>query len=140
MTKLFIIAIAALASVSMAFLGLAQAEVVQIGVGTPVTWSVGGTPVESYTVVAIVDKGGGFVFEPSTGAIPVGGTVVWKSQSDDDHTVASTPDNGATFNSGGTQFPIEMGQSYANVFTTAGEFTYACEIHPNMKGTIQVIA
>jgi plastocyanin len=140
MFKLMAGALAALASISAVFLGLAQDDVEQIGVGTPVTWSVDGTPISSYNVVAITDPGG-LAFTPKTVTIPVGGTVVWKSESarPEGHTIASTPDNGATFNSGGTAFPIMKGETYANVFTTAGTFTYKCEIHPNMTGTIQVI-
>jgi plastocyanin len=132
--KLFVFVLAALASVSVVFLGLAQ-EVVQIGVGTPVTWSVDGTPVDSHNVVAILDAS----FAPVDITIPVGGTVTWKSQSDLDHTVASTPDGGATFNSGGKDFPIEKGQSWSNPFPTAGAFGYRCEIHDEMTGTVHVV-
>lgn len=34
---------------------------------------------------------------------------------------------------------LSPGDNYANVFQTLGTFAYHCSIHPNMKGTVEVV-
>ncbi len=63
--------------------------------------------------------------------IPVGTTVVWTNQDDMTHTVTAT--NGA-FDSG----DLDKDGQFSFTFTKAGTFNYACNFHPNMKGTITV--
>jgi len=46
----------------------------------------------------------------------------------------TTSDNRDVFQSGA----ISPGSSFSHTFTTAGEFAYHCEFHPNMTGTIVV--
>jgi plastocyanin len=43
-------------------------------------------------------------------------------------------DDGTSFNSG----ELEAGQTYQVTFTTPGTYTYHCEIHPTMTGTVVV--
>jgi len=72
-----------------------------------------------------------FKFSPSTLTVPVGATVTWTNADSTQHTV--TADDGS-FDSG----PPAPGASFSQVFTTAGTFTYHCNIHSNMTGTVTV--
>jgi plastocyanin len=65
--------------------------------------------------------------------IGVNNTVTWVNNDDVPHT--ATADNGS-FNSGS----LNPGQSYTYTFTTPGTFTYHCNYHPWMRGTIVVKA
>jgi plastocyanin len=56
MTRFVVISLAAFVSVSAAVLASAQGEITQVLVGTPVTWSVDGTPVISFNVVAMIEE------------------------------------------------------------------------------------
>ena len=79
------------------------------------------------TAVSIVD----FAFQPASLSVTAGSTVTWTNSGAAPHTVTS--DSGA-FNSG----TLQPGASFSHTFTTAGTFSYFCEIHPNMTGTITV--
>ena len=79
--------------------------------------------------VTIVD----FAFQPATLEVPVGTTVTWTNQGSAPHTV--TADDGS-FDSG----TLQPGGTFSMTFDTPGTFTYHCEIHPNMMGTIVVTA
>ncbi len=57
--------------------------------------------------------------------------MVWTNQDDMTHTVTAT--NGA-FDSG----DLDKDGQFSFTFTKAGTFNYACNFHPNMKGTITV--
>jgi plastocyanin len=76
-------------------------------------------------------------FAPGSVTVAVGTTVTWVNQ----ETAASkiphtaTSDNG-TWNSG----LLNPGASFAFTFTKAGTFTYRCDVHPSMHGTITVTA
>jgi plastocyanin len=72
-----------------------------------------------------------FAFSPAAIQISVGDTVTWENYDDAQHTV--TGDNGE-FDSGN----LSKEQKFSHTFTTAGTFTYHCNIHPNMKGTVIV--
>ncbi len=75
-----------------------------------------------------------FAFEPKTVTIKQHETVTWLNTGVRDHTV--TADDGA-FDSGA----LSTGDSFGNVFDTAGTFTYRCTIHPGqMRGTVIVKA
>jgi plastocyanin len=71
-------------------------------------------------------------FKPNPATVAVGGTVTWKLSGVAPHTVTATDQS---FNSG----LLKPGESYQNTFTTLGSFTYACLVHPAMKGTINVV-
>ncbi len=83
----------------------------------------GGETVE----VAIVN----YTFEPMELTIKVGTTVTWENKDAVPHTV--TADNGA-FDSG----RMNQGDKFSFTFNEPGTYTYICDIHPYMKGTITV--
>ena len=74
-----------------------------------------------------------FSFDPATVTISVGETVTWTNNGPHNHTV--TADDGS-FDSG----DLAPGDAFANVFDTAGTFTYHCANHPDrMQGTVMVL-
>jgi plastocyanin len=72
-----------------------------------------------------------FAFVPSTVRIKPGDTVEWINDDGDAHTVDSTT---KLFESGG----LDTHDHWARVFKDAGSFTYFCDLHPYMKGTVIV--
>jgi plastocyanin len=74
-------------------------------------------------------------FAPDTIRVVIGvnNTVTWVNNDGIDHT--ATSDTGL-FNSE----IIPPGGSYSFTFTTPGTYTYGCEFHPLMKGTVVVVA
>jgi plastocyanin len=73
-----------------------------------------------------------FAFTPATITVAVGARVTWTNQQPDiQHTV--TADDGS-FGSN----PLSTGSSFSHVFTIAGTYTYHCNIHPDMTGTVIV--
>ncbi len=93
------------------------------------------TPVPGLTqVVMIVNHSdGSWGFTPATLTIKAGATVIWKNVSSVPHTVTS--DDGQTFDSGN----VAPGGTYQFKFTTAGAFSYHCNIHPYMRATINAV-
>ena len=75
---------------------------------------------------------GNFNFSPKTFTVPVGATVTWTNHDSVPHVVTSA-DN---------QFKksslLKAGQSFSNIFATAGTYSYFCSIHPRMTGKIIV--
>jgi plastocyanin len=74
-----------------------------------------------------------FSFNPAALTVTAGQAVAWTNADSVAHT--TTSDIGA-WNSGA----IQPGQSFSQTFNTAGTFTYHCMIHPNMMGSITVLA
>ena len=68
-------------------------------------------------------------FYPVTIEIKRGDVVEWKNDDLVPHTATS-----ASFNSG----TIVSGQSWRYTFTNAGNFSYVCTFHPQMKGVVIV--
>ena len=68
--------------------------------------------------------------EPVT--VQLGGKVIWQNEDTAPHT--ATADDGS-FNTG----TIEQGKIKSETFKQAGTFTYFCEIHPTMHGTVEVV-
>ena len=64
----------------------------------------------------------GFVFAPAGVSVLQNGTVTWSNSSGVDHNV--------TFS--GVSNALANGAQYARTFPTAGNFSYACSIHPAM--------
>jgi plastocyanin len=86
------------------------------------------TPSPGANFVQIVN----FAFMPSTITVHTGFVVTWKNMTlDTQHT--TTSDNNV-WDSG----VLNPGQSFSFTFTTPGTYTYHCNIHPFMKGTIIV--
>jgi plastocyanin len=73
-----------------------------------------------------------FTFEPDPVVIQVGGKVTWQNEDTAPHT--ATADDGS-FDTG----TIEKGKLGSATFKEPGTFTYICEIHPTMHGTVEVV-
>ena len=72
-----------------------------------------------------------FQFDPADVAIQPGDTIMWVNEGNTPHTVTS--DDG--------QFDSEVlnpGESFMFTFPEAGTFSYHCEIHPSMTGSVTV--
>ncbi len=73
----------------------------------------------------------GFQFGPAEVEVVVGTTVTWTNFDGATHT--ATADDG-TFDSG----DIPAGEEFSFTFEEPGTFSYFCEIHPDMTGTVTV--
>ena len=78
--------------------------------------------------VEIVD----FAYNPDPVTIEEGGKVIWMNEDPETHT--ATADDGS-FDTG----DLEEGKLKSETFKEPGEFTYHCEIHPTMHGTVKVV-
>ena len=76
---------------------------------------------------------GDLFFSPSSVTVAVGDTVTWRN-------TGQAPHN-ATADDGSFKTPnLNNGQSASETFDQAGTFSYICTIHPQMKGTVRVLA
>ena len=86
-------------------------------------------PVKASRTEVVIDN---FNFSPKTFTVPAGATVTWTNHDNVPHVVTSADD----------QFKkspvLKAGQSFSNVFDTAGSYSYFCSIHPRMTGKIIV--
>jgi plastocyanin len=73
-----------------------------------------------------------FTYQPDPVVVQAGGKVIWQNQDTAPHT--ATADDGS-FDTG----TIEKGKTGSETFKEAGTFTYFCEIHPTMHGTVEVV-
>jgi plastocyanin len=91
------------------------------------------TPIpDNSTVVKIVANAGSNSFSPNPVKVKVGETVTWINDDSGIHTVTSKD---GVFDSG----MMGKGQSFSFTFDKAGEYSYHCEPHPSMVGTVVVI-
>jgi LPXTG-motif cell wall-anchored protein len=81
------------------------------------------------TGVTIVD----FEFQPGAVTVNVGDTVTWVNDGPTPHSATS---NDGAFDTG----IMDAGQSGSHTFDEAGTFSYICTPHPNMTGTVTVVA
>jgi len=73
-------------------------------------------------------------FNPSAITVKKGSTVTWTNKDGLQHTV--TPDDEtAEFK---TSDSLSKNESYSVTFNTAGTYTYHCDLHPDMTGTVVV--
>lgn len=72
-----------------------------------------------------------FAFDPDPISITVGDAVTWTNEDGFAHTVTADDDS---FDSGN----LDSGATFEQTFDEAGEFTYHCNIHPQMTGTVSV--
>jgi|SRR5215211_3749650 len=72
-----------------------------------------------------------FFFEPDQLTVAPGTTVTWVNDGEQPHT--STADDG-TWDSG----TLQPGESYSFTFDEPGDYSYFCEIHPDMTATVTV--
>ena len=70
-----------------------------------------------------------FAFSPRVDTVAVGGTVTWVNNGPSPHTSTSAA-------GGWDSGVVPDGQSFPQVFATAGSFGYICSLHPQMTGTI----
>ena len=73
----------------------------------------------------------GFAFEPDTIEVAPGTEVTWSNDDPAPHTV--TAEDG-DFDSD----ILDAGKSFSFTFDKAGTYTYRCNVHPDMKGTVEV--
>lgn len=75
-----------------------------------------------------------FAFTPASLTVKKGTTVTWTNRDSDQHTV--TPDEEtADFQGSGM---LSRGETYSYTFANAGTYSYHCQPHPQMRGTITV--
>lgn len=74
-----------------------------------------------------------FEFVPSTVTIQEGGKVIWQNRDSTEHT--ATLDDGS-FDSG----LLAEGKLKSESFKEPGTYPYHCELHPEMTGTVEVVA
>ncbi len=72
-----------------------------------------------------------YLFSAKTVTVKVGTTVFWSNKSDAEHNV--TFDKNSKVN-----MDFKPNKSVSYTFTKAGTYTYHCEYHPYMKGTVIV--
>ena len=75
----------------------------------------------------------GFEFVPSTVTIQEGGKVIWINRDSTEHT--ATLDDGS-FDSG----VLAEGKLKSESFKQPGTYAYHCALHPDMTGTVEVVA
>jgi plastocyanin len=73
-----------------------------------------------------------FVYGPDPVTVQTGGKVIWQNEDSAPHTATADDDS---FDTG----TIEQGKIKSETFKQAGTFTYFCEIHPTMHGTVEVV-
>lgn len=73
-----------------------------------------------------------FTYEPDPVVVQAGGKVTWQNEDAAPHT--ATADDGS-WDTG----TIEQGKIGSETFKDAGTFAYFCEIHPTMRGTVEVV-
>lgn len=84
-------------------------------------------PGSGSTSVAIIDND----FTPASVEVPLGGEVMWTNNGQNPHTVTfddDGPDSGT----------LATRDTFRATFDEAGEFSYHCEIHSSMTGTVTV--
>jgi plastocyanin len=73
-----------------------------------------------------------FSFSPKTFTVSTGAAVTWTNHDNVPHVVTSA-------NNQFQKSPVlKAGQSFSNIFATAGTYSYFCSIHPRMRGKIIV--
>ena len=73
-----------------------------------------------------------FAYDPDPVVVATGGKVIWQNEDTAPHT--ATADDGS-FNTG----TLEKGKLKSETFKQPGTFTYFCQIHPTMHGTVEVV-
>ena len=73
-----------------------------------------------------------FAYGPDPVRVQAGGKVIWQNMDSAPHT--ATADDGS-FDTG----TLEKGKLKSETFKEPGTYTYYCEIHPTMHGTVEVI-
>ena len=74
-----------------------------------------------------------YAFAPASVTITVGQSVCWQNTGLLIHTVTDNATNGVRFNGN-----LPGGQTFVHTFTFGGSFSYHCNNHLNMTGTVTV--
>ncbi len=74
-----------------------------------------------------------FSFSPGQVSVHVGDSVTWTNGDSAPHTATASD---GSFDTG----ILKKGASGSHTFTKAGTISYICSVHPNMKGTVVVVA
>lgn len=74
-----------------------------------------------------------FAYDPDPVTIEEGGKVIWQNEDSAPHT--ATADDGS-FDTG----ILEEGKLKSETFKEAGTYAYICTVHPDMHGTVEVVA
>jgi plastocyanin len=85
----------------------------------------GGAHAEETTVM--IDN---FTFEPKALTVKIGTTVTWKNRDDIPHMLVAA----GKFRSK----TLDTDDSFSFTFTSAGDYSYFCSLHPHMTGMIKV--
>jgi plastocyanin len=85
----------------------------------------------SINIVEPTDNPDDYKFEQTSVTVTAGDTVTWVNQGLDTHSVTA---DGNIFDSK----DIDAGKSWTYTFATPGTFTYYCDPHPWMTGTVIV--
>lgn len=72
-------------------------------------------------------------YDPADITVPAGTTVVWVNKGKEEHTVTA---DDKSFDSG----LRKTGGTFSRSFPQPGRYSYFCQPHPWMKGTVQVVA
>lgn len=88
-------------------------------------------PHTTQTLIVAINN---FNFSPQNLKIKVGDTVTWTNMDSISHTVTPYGTNLAGFGS----TVLFTGQSYSFNFRNVGVYTYFCQLHPTMTGTITI--
>ncbi|MCR4306086.1 MAG: plastocyanin/azurin family copper-binding protein [Candidatus Daviesbacteria bacterium] len=122
-----------LAGLILLELALFQPRLVEAAVITPVATTVVQNPAVNVQNAVIIQNS---QFIPSVIQVTPGTIVTWINQDSISHTTISDSSTGAeSWDSGN----IGPGQSYSRTFTQVGTYTYHCNLHPAIKGSVQVV-
>jgi plastocyanin len=73
-----------------------------------------------------------FTYQPDPVVVQAGGKVTWQNEDTAPHTATADDDS---FDTG----TIEKGKTGSETFKEPGTFAYFCELHPTMRGTVEVV-
>lgn len=74
-----------------------------------------------------------FSYKPAVTTITAGQSIRFINRDQEAHTITSTS---GSFDSAG----MDTGATWTHTFAKPGRYTYYCELHPYMKGTIIVVS
>lgn len=77
-----------------------------------------------------------FQFLPREIQVTPGTVVIWQNNDSSPHTSTADDINSGEGWSSGT---LATGQTFSKTFSKPGIYTYYCNIHPSMRGTVQVV-
>ena len=101
-----------------------------LALGAAVACAIAPLAAETPAVTVLIDN---FAFNPERLTVKAGTTVIWTNRDDIPHTVVA---KAREFKSK----VMDTDESYSFTFTTPGEYSYFCSLHPHMTATIVVEA